>query len=134
MSDETTNEAYEEAEAMAGKVPSLLEGLVEKLGAVSGAQAVFAKPVKEDGRTIVPVAQSMIGTGAGGGGDTEGGSGSGLGAGGGAMTKPIGYIEITPSGAAFVPLQQPWADAKLVLVYTLLALVISRAVVKLIRD
>ena len=31
------------------------------------------------------------------------------------MTRPLGYIEVTPEGATFVPLTRPWADAKLVL-------------------
>jgi uncharacterized spore protein YtfJ len=95
--------------------------------------AVFGEPVSEGGRTVIPVAQSIVGTGGGGGGGEDAGAGSGLGAGGGAMTRPIGYIELTAGGAAFVPLQRPWADAKLELVYTLLVLVVGRLAVKLLR-
>jgi uncharacterized spore protein YtfJ len=134
MTDENTREeAYAEAEAMASKVPGMLEGLAERLGANAGAKAVFGEAVEKDGRTIIPVAQSMIGTGAGGGGGEGPQQGSGIGAGGGAMTKPLGYIEIDAGGASFKPLSQPWTDAKLVFAYTLLALVISRTLVKLIR-
>lgn len=133
MADDATQAAYEEAERMAEKVPRVLEDLVKRLGAHTGASAAFGKPVERNGRTVIPVAQSVIGTGGGGGGAANEAEGSGLGAGGGAMTKPLGYIEITDHGAAFVPLQQPWADAKLVLAYSLLALVGARMVVKLIR-
>lgn len=131
MSDESMDAAREQAEDVAAKLPPMLERLADKLGANAGASAVFGKPVKEGGRTVVPVAQTVIGTGGGGGGDSA--QGSGLGAGGGAMTKPLGYIEVTADGAAFVPNQQPWADPKLVFVYTLLALVVARTLVKLVR-
>jgi uncharacterized spore protein YtfJ len=132
MTDDNEKAAYEEAESIASRVPGLLEGLADRLGAVSGASAVFGDPVERDGRTVIPVAQAMVGSGAGGGGAATGPD-SGLGAGGGAMTRPLGYIEISAGGAAFVPLKRPWADAKLVLVYTLLALVISRTLIKLLR-
>jgi len=122
-----------EAETIAGKLPTLLAGLAERIGASAGAKAVFAEPVSEGGRTVIPVAQVIIGTGGGGGGAEDDGAGSGLGAGGGAVTRPIGYIELTAGGAAFVPLLRPWADAKLVLVYTLLVLVVGRFALKLLR-
>lgn len=130
MNDDATR-AHEEAQSMASKVPGLLEGLAERLGTHAGAQAVFGQPVEKDGRTVIPVAQAIIGTGAGAGGETE--AGSGIGAGGGAMTRPLGYIEVTADAAAFVPLTRPWGDARLILAWTLLALVLSRALVKLLR-
>jgi uncharacterized spore protein YtfJ len=134
MTDESTQAAYDDAEAMASKIPGLLEGLAERLGTHAGAKAVFGDPVERDGLTVIPVAQSMIGTGAGGGGGTDQAQqGSGVGAGGGAMTRPVGYIEISSAGAVFKPLAQPWTDVKLVLAYSLIALVAARMVVKLIR-
>jgi uncharacterized spore protein YtfJ len=135
MTDEKSQAAAAEAEAMASRIPGLLESLAERIGANIGAKAVFGDAVERDGLTVIPVAQSMFGTGAGGGGTgaDESQQGSGLGAGGGAMTKPLGYIEIGPEGASFKPLARPWWDARLVLAYTLLALVISRTLVKLIR-
>ena len=125
-------DAHDEAEAVASKLPGLLEGLMERLGTSAGAQAVFGERVEQGGRTVIPVAQSVIGTGGGGGGGDKG-EASGVGAGGGAMTRPLGYIEVTADGATFVPLRKPWADAKLVLVYTLLVLVLGRTLVKLLR-
>lgn len=133
MTDDKTREARDEAEAMASKVPALLDKLAERLGASAGAKAVFGEPVEKDGLTVIPVAQSIVGTGGGGGGTSHPEQGSGLGAGGGAMVRPLGYIEITSQGAAFRPLTQPWMDPKLILAYGLLALVLSRMLVKLIR-
>jgi uncharacterized spore protein YtfJ len=132
MTDETTRAAYEEAESMASQVPGLLERLADRIGANAGAGAVFGDPVEEGGRTVIPVAQSIIGTGAGGGGAAQGPE-SGLGGGGGALTKPIGYIEVTADGAAFVPLKKPWQDPGLVFAYTIVVLIVSRALVKLVR-
>lgn len=133
MTGERIDDVRAEAETIAGKLPTLLAGLAERIGASAGAKAVFGEPVSEGGRTVIPVAQVIIGTGGGGGGAEEDGAGSGLGAGGGAVTRPIGYIELTAGGATFVPLGRPWADAKLVLVYTLLVLVVGRFVLKLLR-
>jgi len=133
MTDEQMDAARDQAEDMAGKVPGLLEGLAEKIGANAGAKAVFGKPVREGERTVIPVAQSVVGTGAGGGGSNEDAAGSGLGAGGGALTRPLGYIEVTAEGASFVPLKQPWADPKLVLAYAAVVLIVARTLVKLVR-
>lgn len=131
MTDENVGEAYAQAEGAASEVPALLAGLAERMGASAGAQAVFGEPVSEGARTVIPVAQSVIGTGAGGGGGAD--ETGGLGGGGGALTRPLGYIEITADGAAFVPLKQPWADAKLVLAYATIVLILARMVVKLVR-
>jgi uncharacterized spore protein YtfJ len=127
--DDTTRDAHAEAEARAA-LPDLLQRLADRLGAHVGASAAFGEPVEQDGRTVIPVAQSMIGTGVGGGGE---GAESGLGGGGGAMTRPLGYIEVTAAGAEFVPLKKPWLDAKIVFAFTLLIFVSSRAIVRLIR-
>lgn len=133
MTDEQMENAREHAEDMASKVPGLLEGLAEKIGANAGAKAVFGETVREGGRTVIPVAQSVVGTGAGGGGSQDEAAGSGIGAGGGALTRPLGYIEVTAEGAEFVPLRRPWADPKLVLAYATIVLIVSRALVKLVR-
>jgi len=92
---------------------------------------VFGEPVEKEGRTVIPVAQSMWGSGAGSG--MSDGEGSGSGAGGGAMTKPVGYIEVTGQGASFVPLARPWQDAKLVLAWAVAIWLISRALNRILR-
>lgn len=132
MTDERVNEAYAEAETAAGRVPSLLAGLAERLGASAGAKAVFGEPVTEGGRTVIPVARSVVGAGAGGGEPADGGD-AGVGGGGGAMTQPLGFIELTSDEAAFVPLAKPWADVKLVLAYATIVLILARTLVKLVR-
>ena len=132
MSDDATTFAHAEAVTAAERVPALLERLSERIGASSGASAVFGEPVEQAGRTVIPVAQSIIGTG-GGGGEGEAGAGSGIGAGAGAVTRPLGYIELTSSGATFVPLKRPWQDPGLVLAYAVIVLMVSRALVRLVR-
>lgn len=132
MTDEQKQEAFEEAEEMASKVPDLLAQITDRLGASAGASAVFGEPAEQGGRTVIPVAQAIIGTGAGGGGGAEA-EGSGIGGGGGAVTRPMGYIEVTAQQASFVPLAPPWADPKLIFAYTLMALVVLRTLVRLLR-
>ena len=78
---------------------SLMEKLAAQVGANAGAKAVFGEPIARDGHTVVPVAQSMWGSGAGTGESDEDGSGSG--GGGGAMTRPVGYIHLTDDGATY---------------------------------
>lgn len=131
MSDDK-DQAFAEAEdaAQSGSA-HMLEMVLERLGQHVGARAVFGEAVEKNGRTVIPVAQAMIGTGAGRGSSDE--SGSGEGAGGGAMTRPLGYIEISDERTVFVPLKQPWQDPGLVLAYSLLGLVVLRAVVRLVR-
>ncbi len=127
-----SHEAFAEAEGMARQVPELLERLAERIGAHAGASAAFGEPVERDGVTIIPVAQSILGSGAGGGG-AAGGPDSGLGAGAGAVTRPMGYIEITDNGAVFVPNRKPWQDPLFLLALTPLALIAARTLVKLVR-
>lgn len=132
MTDDQKQDAFEEAEAAASSgAAGLLETVLDRIGLHAGAKAVFGEPIEKDGRTVIPVAQMIIGTGAGGGSTEE--EGTGEGAGGGALTRPLGYIEVTSERAVFVPLKQPWQDPALVLVYALLALVVLRSLVRLVR-
>jgi len=129
------DEAFAAAEEAAHSGSAgMLAMVLDRLGANTGASAVFGEPVEKDGRTVIPVAQAIIGTGGGSGssGGAEAG-GTGEGAGGGAVTRPLGYIEVTANGTAFVPLKQPWQDPALVLAYSVLGLVVLRAAVRLIR-
>jgi uncharacterized spore protein YtfJ len=126
------DQAMEAAEhAASSGAAGLLATVLDRIGLNSGAKAVFGEPLEQDGRTVIPVAQTIIGSGAGGGVSEEDGQGEG--AGGGALTRPLGYIEVSGEGAAFVPLKQPWQDPALVIAYALLALVIGRTLVRLIR-
>lgn len=124
--------AVRDAEAAAGGFGAeVIHQLAERIGARAGTSAVFGEPVERGERTIIPVARSMWGTGAGTGDSVE--DGSGAGGGGGAMTTPLGYIEITDHHAAFVPLQQPWQDGKLVLAYAFALLLAARALNRILR-
>ena len=118
-------------EAASGFGAGVIDRLADRIGAHSGAQAVFGEPIEKGHRTIIPVAQSMWGSGAGTGDSVE--DGSGAGGGGGAMSKPLGYIEITQSHASFVPLQRPWQDVKLVLAWTFGIWLLARALNRLLR-
>ena len=133
MTDEQ-DQAFEAAEQAASSGASgLLAVVLDRIGMNAGAKAVFGEPIKEDGRTVIPVAQTIIGSGAGGGDSEEEEMGEGYGAGGGALTRPLGYIELSGERAAYVPLRQPWQDPALVLAYALLALVVLRTLVRLVR-
>ena len=132
MTDEQ-DQAFEEARTAANSgAAGLLETVLERIGLNAGAKAVFGDPIEREDLTVIPVAQMIIGTGAGGG--TSEDEGTGAGAGGGALTRPLGYIEISDERAAFVPLRRPWQDPALVLAYSLLALVVSRSLLRLVRD
>lgn len=126
------SEALDEAE-QAGRsgMAGILGQLADRVGANAGAGAVFGEPVKQGGRTVIPVAQSIWGGGAGSGESEEEGSGSGGGA--GALSRPLGYIEISEHETAYVPLQQPWQDTRLVIAYAIAIWLVSRAVNRILR-
>lgn len=132
MTEDTITEATAEAGPLAAQVSGLLERTLQRLGADVGAKAVFGEPVIQGGRTVIPVARAIIGTGAGGG-QADLAQGSGFGAGAGAVTHPVGYIEVTSDEAAFVPLRKPWLEPALLLAAVPLVLILTRSVVKLIR-
>ncbi len=131
MNDDTS-QAYEEAEANAhdGRA-ALLERVADKVGLNAGAKAVFGEPVERDGVTVIPVAQMIFGTGAGEGGASDADYGSG--AGGGALTRPIGYIELGPNGAVYRPIPQPWQNATLIVSIAFALLMLAKAVSTLLR-
>jgi uncharacterized spore protein YtfJ len=129
---QAAGQAHEDARSAAeGGVPGLLASMAEKVGATARVGAVFGEPVEKDGHTVIPVAQTMWGSGAGSGTSDEDGFAGG--AGGGAITRPIGYIEVTGQGASFVPLQKPWQDAKLVLAWAAAIWLVGRALSRLVR-
>ena len=131
MTDEQA-QAFQDADAAAHEgVAELLERVADKLGQHATVRAAFGEPVDRDGVTVIPVAQTLIGTGAGGG--TSPTDEFGTGAGGGAITRPLGYIRFDGADAVFVPLKAPWRDPILVLAYATIVLILSRAVVRLVR-
>ena len=94
---QAAEQAHEDARSAAeGGVPGLLASMAEKVGATARVSAVFGEPVEKDGHTVIPVAQTMWGSGAGSGTSDEDGFGGG--AGGGALTRPVGYIDVTGHG------------------------------------
>ena len=130
MPDETT-QAYREAEDAAREgLPELLQRVADRIGLHAGAQAVFGEAVQRDAVTVIPVAQMIIGTGAGQG---TAGDDVGSGAGGGALTRPLGCIEIGDEGAIFRPIRQPWQNATLVVSLAFATLLLAKAVRTLLR-
>jgi uncharacterized spore protein YtfJ len=139
MADKDANGAARRAEgkvldearsAGEGRFAGVLSGLADRIGAYAGAKAVFGGPIEHEGRTVIPVAQSLWGGGAGGGAS---GAEEASGGGGGAATRPVGYIEITGHGAQFVPLQRPWQDARLVVAWAFAIWLVSRAINHILR-
>lgn len=125
-------QAYQEAEgATSHGVAEMIERVADKVGLNAGARAVFGEPVERAGLTIIPVAQVIFGTGGGGGSDAAGEAGTG--AGGGALTRPLGYIEIGEDGAVFRQLRQPWQDAGLIVSVAFAGLLLAKAVRTLAR-
>ena len=117
--------------AAEGLSASLIEKLAAQIGANAGAKAVFGEPIARGGHTVVPIAQSMWGTGAGAGDSDE--DGSGMGGGGGAMTRPVGYLEITDEGTTYVALNKPWQDWRLILTWAVAVWLGSRALKRIVR-
>lgn len=95
--EDAIREAEEEA-----RLPGqdLAQRLIERLGGVANAEAVFGHPVEREGVTVIPVARVRWGAGGGGGADADGDGGSG--GGGGLMAAPAGYIEIRDGRAQFI--------------------------------
>jgi len=77
--------------------------LAERLG---GARLCYGEPIREGGRTIVPVARVRAAGGGGwGSGVEEGRTGGGGGGGGSLDARPVGFIEIAPEGVRFEPIE-----------------------------
>lgn len=128
-----TDEARRAGSATPGD--QLLERLAEMIGARAGVQAVFGDPVKQDGLTVIPVARVRWGFG-GGGGRSDGpasGPASGSGGGGGVAADPIGYLEISPDGAAFRPIREPYPSPLFLIASGLTAAIVLRALARVIR-
>jgi uncharacterized spore protein YtfJ len=117
----TTPEAQARQAAEDDHGSRLLERLVSQVGGHARVQAVFGDHVERDGVTVIPVARVRWGVGGGGGSAPEG---SGSGGGGGVAADPIGYIEITPSGANFRPIGRSFGPAAILAVAVAAAIII----------
>ena len=136
MTSEQTNAMGEVRQAVS-RAPAdrLLERLAELVGSRAGVQAVFGEPIRQDSRTVIPVARVRWGFG-GGGGSAEGpanGPASGSGGGGGVAADAIGYLEIGPDGAEFRPIREPYPSPLFLLACGLSAGIVLRALARLAR-
>jgi uncharacterized spore protein YtfJ len=135
----TMNEAMDQARAAAPQpMDKILDRLGERIGGQASVKAVFGEPTERGDVTVIPVARVRWGLGAGSGtgpvsSATTNGENVGSGAGGGVMSDPMGYIEVRPSGATFVPLSSPYVNPALVLAVGLAMGVVIRAFARLIR-
>ncbi len=102
-------------------ITETIAGVKDALGERLSAQTAYGDPVEVDGVTVIPVARVALGFGAGGGvGEakhSENGEDApqpvGGGGGGGGAVQPLGFIEITSTGARWVPLEPSQAELAL---------------------
>jgi uncharacterized spore protein YtfJ len=135
--DEAMNDARD---AAAEPIDKVLERLGEKVGAQANVKAVFGDPTERGDVTVVPVARVRWGYGgASGTGPVRAGKSddqtvaNGTGMGGGIMADPMGYLEVRPSGANYVPLAAPYLNPLMVLASGLSIAFVIRALARLIR-
>ena len=107
---------------MVGDVSETLESVKRQIAERLTAHTAYGEPVTVDGVTVIPVARIMVGFGAGSGAgvgeatmphDGEAPpppSGGGGGGGGGGVVQPLGFIEVSSTGARWVPLEAPMGD------------------------
>ena len=68
----------------------------------AGAKLVYGDPVFLGNKMILPVARIRYGFGGGSGANRDPNSGGG---GGGLTARPVGLVEVTESGARFIPIR-----------------------------
>ena len=124
--------------AAAEPIDRILDRLGERIGMRATVRAVFGEPVARGDVTIIPVARIRWGYGGGSGmgpirSDSTNGETIGSGAGGGVMTDPMGYVEVHPAGATYVPLSSPYLNPLVILATGISISLILRALVRLIR-
>jgi uncharacterized spore protein YtfJ len=136
----TIDEAKDIARTAAAEpIDRIIDRLGERIGARATVRAVFGEPVARGDVTIIPVARVRWGYGGGSGmgpmrSDLNGETmGSGSGAGGGVMTDPMGYVEVHPDGAAYVPLSSPYLNPLVILATGISITLVLRAIVRLFR-
>ena len=141
----------------AGPVDGFVERMAERIGARATVKAVFGDPIERDGFTVIPVAKVRYGFGGGSGSGavavgpgldatesmsdasdiaaSEAGrsGGSGSGGGGGMTAEPVGYLEIGPDGASFIPISPAMPSPGFVLAAGATAAIVLRALARLLR-
>ena len=124
------------------KHEAFFEKLAEKLHSDAGVQRAYGEPIEFEGRKIIPVAHISYryGFGEGGGwaagqdeaeGEDENGvpatpGGGGYGIGGMSSAEPVGVIEITSEGAAFLPVRPKRELARGLVMGVVIGLVLAR--------
>ena len=134
--DSSIEEARQAAQVAAtdGPADRFLARLAGLLGGRATVQAVFGEPIRHGELTVVPVARVRWGFG-GGGGRSEAapdGPASGSGGGGGVAADPVGYLEITDSGASFRPIEGTRPSAPFLLAAGVAVAIVLRAVARLL--
>lgn len=82
----------------------VIDGVLGRVLSGGDVRRVFGEPLTRGDVTVIPLADVRYGFGfGGGGGEGEEGEGGGAGGGGSVGARPIGFIEVTPAGARFVP-------------------------------
>ncbi|HEU4656943.1 MAG TPA: spore germination protein GerW family protein [Capillimicrobium sp.] len=107
--------------------------IAELLDRVNGVRLCYGEPVREAGRTVIPVARVHLAGGGGwgssdAGGPGGGGAGGGGGGGGTLDAKPVGYLEIGPEGTRFASIPDPEAPMRLIKAATAAAVTVATAV------
>jgi uncharacterized spore protein YtfJ len=137
-----------------GPIDSFIDRMAERLGGKASVRAVFGDPIERDGLTIIPVARVRWGFGGGAGsGPVAVGPGrpgdaaadaagddplarataSGSGGGGGVTADPVGYLEIGPDGASFIPISPAMPSPGFLLAAAAGAALVLRGLARLIR-
>ena len=146
-----------------GRVDGFVERIADRIGAQATVRAVFGEPIERDGITIIPVAKVRWGFGGGSGGGPfgtrpgagadgaagqadpderlageampAGGSlaGFGSGGGGGVTADPVGYLEIGPDGASFIPISPVMPSPWFLLAVGAMAALVLRGLARLLR-
>jgi uncharacterized spore protein YtfJ len=114
----------------------VLERLAEMVGAKATIRTVFGEPISRGEVTVVPVARVRWGFGGGGGqaADMPSGTAGGSGGGGGVLVDPVGYLELTDSGAAFRPIHDPTPSPAFLVAAGITAAIVLRALGRLLRS
>jgi uncharacterized spore protein YtfJ len=125
-----------EQETQSGRSENMLERLANRIGGRVRVKTIFGDPVEKDGVTVIPVARARWGVG---GGSNAGGNtrenqtdeGSGAGGGRGVTVSPAGYVEVRDGRARFHPIYDPANVAQIIVASGIVAVLVLRAVRRL---